>query len=227
MGAVNFGINRELVETLAQKFNIENFIETGTYLGQTTVWAAGIFKQVHTIEISEEIYKVTSNKYKDIANITFHLGDSKTILPTFIQSIRGSALFWLDGHWCGRNTGGKFNECPIFKELEEAIKIEKPVILIDDLRYFLGPNPYDHGENYPTLHEIIKFLMTKLPSHFITIHDDTLICVPNEYKGEVDKDWQKYYNKRYQVPINLCCPRFGGELSDWILPWKKIGNGIL
>lgn len=197
MGIVNFGINRELVETLAKKHGIINFIETGTYLGETTVWAASLFKQVHTIEISEEIYNKTSEKYKNISNIEFHLGDSKEVMPKIIPQIKGSSFFWLDGHWCGRNTGGKFNECPIFNELEEVVKAENPVIFIDDLRYFLGPNPFDYGENYPTLNGIYKFLINALPSHFITFHDDTLICVPSEYQQDVDNDWKKYYMKRY------------------------------
>lgn len=197
MGVVNFGINKELVKTLAEKFSIKNFIETGTYLGGTTVWASNVFPVVHTIEISEEIYKQTSRKYKNVSNISFHLGDSKDVLPNIIPKIQGTTLFWLDGHWCGRNTGGKFNECPIFDELKQAVKTENPAILIDDLRYFLGPNPYDHGENYPTLHDIIKLLNSTLPNHFITFHDDTLICVPHEYKEDVNKDWKKYYDKRY------------------------------
>lgn len=197
MGVVNFGINRELVENIAKKGSIKNFIETGTYLGNTSVWASNHFENVHTIEISEEIYSNTSKKYQYIKNIHFYLGDSKNVLPIIIPKINGSAIFWLDGHWCGRNTGGKFNECPIFDELNQAIKVESPVILIDDLRYFLGPNPYDHGENYPTLHGIILFLTKELPHHFITFHDETLICVPNNLKEVVDQDWQKFYNKRY------------------------------
>lgn len=201
MGVINFGINRELVEALAKNGAIDNFIETGTYLGETTVWASSIFKNVYTIEISEEIYKKTSIKYKDVSNINFYLGDSKDILPEIIPNIKGKALFWLDGHWCGRNTGGKFNECPIFMELDQAVKTEDPVILIDDLRYFLGPNPNDYGENYPSLNNILKFLYSQLPNHFITVHDDTLICVPNYLQKTVDADWMKYYNKRYPSTI--------------------------
>lgn len=201
MGAINFGINRPLVEKLAKEFNITNFLETGTYLGETTVWASDIFKQVYTIELSEPIYKSTSEKYKHVKNIHFLFGDSKHILPTIIPQITGSVLFWLDGHWCGRNTAGKFNECPIFEELEQAVKVESPVILIDDLRYFLGPNPQDYGENYPTLHSILAFLMKSLPDHFITFHDDTLICVPNAYKKVVDEDWLNNYSKRFPFKL--------------------------
>ena len=205
MGIVNFGINKELVKTLAKKFEIKNFIETGTYLGGTSVWASGIFPTVHTVEFSEEIYKTTSTKFKDVKNITFHFGNSKDVLPQVIPTIKGSTLFWLDGHWCGRNTAGKYTDCPIFAELEQAVKVEKPAILIDDLRYFLGPNPNDHGENYPTLQSVINYLTKALPTHFITIHDDTLICVPAEYQDTVDADWKKYYHKRYPATLK---PKF-------------------
>jgi hypothetical protein len=201
MGVVNFGINKELVANLAKKGNIKYFVETGTYLGGTSIWASKHFDEVHTIEISEEIYNSTSKKYKDVKNVFFYLGDSKNVLPEIMPKIKSSAVFWLDGHWCGRNTGGKNNECPIFDELNQAIKVENPVILIDDLRYFLGPNPFDYGENYPTLHSIINFLNDNLPNHFITFHDETLICVPNSLKEVVDADWQKFYSKRYPTTV--------------------------
>ncbi|AEA42225.1 hypothetical protein [Fluviicola taffensis] len=197
MGVINFGINRPLVEKLAKEFNINNFIETGTYLGGTSSWAATIFKEVHTIEISEEIFNETSNKFKHIKNLHFNLGDSKTVLPQIIPSIKGSAVFWLDGHWCGRNTGGKYNECPIMDELEQASKVKDSVILIDDLRYFLGPNPHDHGENYPTIDSVMRYLMQELPTNFITFHDDTLICAPVAYKKVIDENWLETYSKRF------------------------------
>lgn len=202
MGVVNFGINKNLVQKLVAKYQFKHFVETGTYLGETSYWASTIFEHVDTIEISEEIYKRTSAKYSHVKNISFHFGDSKNVLPKIIPTIKGKTVFWLDGHWCGRDTGGKFNECPVFDELNQAIKTEKPVILIDDLRYFLGPNPYDYGENYPTLHSIFLFLTRSLPDHFITFHYDTLICVPNECKDLVDEDWKKNYAKRYPTRIS-------------------------
>ncbi|MNK04983.1 hypothetical protein D3C87_228570 [compost metagenome] len=197
MGAINFGINKPLVEKLAKEFKIANFIETGTYLGGTSSWAAGIFKEVFTIEISEEIYHETSNKFKHLKNLHFNLGDSRHILPKIIPSIQGSAIFWLDGHWCGRNTGGKHNECPIMDELEQAVQVKDAIILVDDLRYFLGPNPNDHGENYPTVDSVIRYLVKTLPDHFITFHDDTLICAPIACKKIIDADWSEGYFKRF------------------------------
>ena len=80
------------------------------------------------------------------------------VIPEIVKQLDGPALFWLDGHWCGRNTGGKGNLCPVMDELKAASSVKGSVILIDDLRCFLGPMPFDSEENYPSVHEIILYL---------------------------------------------------------------------
>lgn len=69
MGVSNFGINKPLIEQLAKQFNIQNFIETRTNLGRTSSWVTGILNEFHTIEIGEELFQETSNKYKHIKNV--------------------------------------------------------------------------------------------------------------------------------------------------------------
>jgi hypothetical protein len=197
MGVVNFGINKALVQNILKTYPVENFVETGTYLGGTSYWASTVFKQVHTIEISKELHLQAKAKYKGVNNLHFHLGDSKNLLPGIVKELKGPAVFWLDGHWCGRNTGGKHNPCPVMDELECATSLEGSIILVDDFRYFLGPNPNDFGENYPSLQSIFAFLHTRLPDHYITFHDDTIICVPNEVRKSVDEDWLNNYHKRH------------------------------
>ncbi len=86
-------------------------------------------------------------------------------------------------------------------ELAQAVSVKDPVILIDDLRYFLGPNPYDYGENYPSIHGILVYLIEQLPNHFITFHDDTLICAPLSHKELIDTDWRENYTKRYPFKV--------------------------
>ena len=197
MGVVNFGINKGLVAEMVKSYDVPNFVETGTYLGDTSHWASGLFKEVHTVEISESLYEKAKARFGNVNNMHFYLGDSKKLVPEIVSNIEGPALYWLDGHWCGRNTGGKFNECPIMDELEHATRNQGSILLIDDYRYFLGPNPYDYGENYPTLQSIVKFIHERLPNHYLTFHDDTIICVPNELKEIVDKDWREHYSKRF------------------------------
>lgn len=50
------GIPRELALFLKGKMGIQNFIETGTYTGETIEWACKHFKHVETVEAYEKIY---------------------------------------------------------------------------------------------------------------------------------------------------------------------------
>ena len=47
MGIATMGIPREIVLELAQISSASTFVETGTYQGGTTKWAAGQFEVVH------------------------------------------------------------------------------------------------------------------------------------------------------------------------------------
>ena len=99
------GIPKELALFLKGKMGIQNFIETGTYMGDTTEWASKHFKHVETVEAYEKIYTETSTKLEHLKNIRFHLGDSSELLPKIIQGLRGPSLFFLDAHefyWGGR-----------------------------------------------------------------------------------------------------------------------------
>lgn len=54
MGVIRLGPPTELVLELKKKYNIQCFIEAGTYYGVTALWAAQHFNQVKTIELSQE-----------------------------------------------------------------------------------------------------------------------------------------------------------------------------
>lgn len=53
----NHCLNHDFLKQLIEKFSIKIFIETGTYLGDSTAVAAQLFEKVHTIELSENLYK--------------------------------------------------------------------------------------------------------------------------------------------------------------------------
>ncbi len=214
MGAINFGIPKDLITKILAAYPINNFVETGTYLGGTTYWASGQFKNVHTIEIAEGIYNSTKEKYKEVKNINFHLGDSKKVLAEIAPKLDGPALFWLDGHWCGRDTGGKDNLCPVLDELHWATQVAGSVILIDDLRCFLGPMPVDTGEEYPPVQEIINYFKEKLPDYYVTFHDDTIVAVPPKLKSVVDEVWKNNYNKRYPYTLSRRISKYWWRLKN-------------
>lgn len=62
-------IPKNLVLSLKDKYNVKNFIETGTYQGQTSLWASNHFEKVLTIEASKKMYdtclKIFQNNKKD------------------------------------------------------------------------------------------------------------------------------------------------------------------
>ena len=93
------GVPTELVTKLAIQFRVKNFVETGTYYGGTAFWASKFFKNILTIEYSDELYKTVKTKYKDIDNIEFLFGDSRTQLKEINQRLDNPAIIWLDAHW--------------------------------------------------------------------------------------------------------------------------------
>src|SRR3981081_198889 len=98
MGYVNFSMPREIVLKFKEKAAIKNFVETGTFKGNTSFWAAVHFEKVYTIEIDPAISKSTASRPDCPKNIDFKIGNSKDVLPKLIDQLKGRSIFWLDGH---------------------------------------------------------------------------------------------------------------------------------
>jgi len=181
MGIITMGIPQDIILKLAQINKTEVFIETGTYRGGTTRWAAEHFKTVHTIERAEALYEEFSPQLSKIPAITPHLGDSKDVLPKIVESIGDqSAVHWLDGHWSGGPTAGEGDECPIMEELECLADRPNDLILIDDARFFLCAPPAPHRpEQWPTMGEISNALPGGDKQPFIQVVDDVIFIIPN------------------------------------------------
>jgi hypothetical protein len=197
MGFINFSIPKELVIKITEKLVFDNFIETGTYEGNTSFWAANHFKKVYTIEIDPLISKRTSSKPDCPSNIEFLIGNSKDVLVDVCKSLKGRNFFWLDGHWCF-GAGGKEEECPLLFELEAIKNIQNSVIFIDDARCFLGPLPEPHDStHWPYIDEIFQKLKEYFPQNSTTIQDDVIMCVPADVKAIIDTDWKNKFNSRF------------------------------
>ena len=127
------------VTTNAKHKYIKYFVETGTYIGDTTMMAAKHYKHVHTIEIHETLHEQSKNRAKEegVENITFHLGDSLEILPKIIPEVKEGAVYFLDAHISGSDSSWNGTlRVPIMEELDIILlhKIGPSVIIIDDLR---------------------------------------------------------------------------------------------
>lgn len=187
MGIIRMGPPEELVLLIKGDMNVSTFIETGTYQGGTTIWAANHFEKVITIEQAQVFFEQVSEKYKHIANVNFLYGDSKDVLKRVLPQIREPAIFWLDAHWCSLGSYGENDECPLIEELDAIMATGVDhIIFIDDARYFLSPPPLPHRiEQWPSLDQIIKTLQRTRTPYYLVVFEDVVIAVPDRIKAGV------------------------------------------
>lgn len=211
MGHVSFSIPGEIVLRFKNGGGINNFVETGTYKGGTSFWAAQHFAKIFTIEIDPEISKSTASHADCPRNIDFFVGNSKDVLPSIVPLLVGRSLFWLDGHWCNVSEIGKEEECPILDEINAIGSLKDAVILIDDARCFLGPLPPPHDETqWPRIDTIFQCLQQNFPDHRVTIVDDVIFCIPPDLFDVFDNYWMETFPERFkQKPSS-----FIGKVKD-------------
>lgn len=141
---------RELILKYGIAANLNIFIETGTYLGDTTDYMKDHFKELYTIELGEDLWKRACARFQDVHKITCFHGDSGIVLPQILDLINEPALVWLDGHYSGPPTARGDLDSPVKAEIECLLNDGRPhIILIDDARVFEGPEPRYTG--YPPL----------------------------------------------------------------------------
>ena len=183
--------------TLKRLYEIQSFVETGTYKGVTTAWACKHFKDVYTIDISHEYIAHVKEKLNDINNITYLHGDTRNKLKEVANNITTNAIFWLDAHK-GGGYFGSGDDCPIIEEILaiQSFKHEH-CILIDDVRAFLFPPqpPFDH-KKWPTISTILRTLDLK-ERRFNFFADDVLVSAPDSNKELMIAELHKLYPKFY------------------------------
>ena len=64
---------------LKETFLLDVFVETGTYVGETTNVAASIFDAIHTIELSERLYLAAARRFINDINVSVHHGSSDLV----------------------------------------------------------------------------------------------------------------------------------------------------
>lgn len=206
------GAPQELILAIKSVGEFDTFVETGTYKGNTTMWAAKNFDYVYTVEFSSKIFEQTSERLSQLENVSFHLADSKTFLKELAPKLTTPTVFWLDAHWCSGGSYGEHDQCPLIEELDILADLEECVILIDDARLFLAPPPAPNDpEQYPTIKEVIDSL-TKKRSRYVTVHDDVIIAAPSEKRDvvknilhkKITEDWKMksgFQNKPQEINI--------------------------
>ena len=119
------------------------------------------------------LYKKAAVKV-DGKNVELIQGDSGEELASLVTSLKGPALFWLDGHYSGGDTARGEEDTPIYKELGHILGCGETghVIIIDDAHLF-GVDP-----SYPTMEELEEFVISKNGGVEIYQRDNMIRVVP-------------------------------------------------
>lgn len=151
------------------------FVETGTFLGQTTIEMAEVFDHCWTVEIDEKLYLEACSKFESHSNITAICGSSSEHIGEILEAVDSPAIFWLDGHYSGHETGRTDVDSPILQELEQILDhpVKTHVILIDDARDFLGI----HG--YPTISRLRRYVRSR-SAYRVRIANDIIRLVNDD-----------------------------------------------
>ncbi|CAB4902460.1 MAG: hypothetical protein F2923_02260 [Actinobacteria bacterium] len=116
------------------------WVESGTYLGKTTLFLARTAKHVFTIEPSPYLASRAKNKLRSKKNIDVIEGTSENVMPALLETISGDVSFWLDGHTSGGITFLGEQATPIREELAAiAARLhtwDSVAVFVDDFRGF-------------------------------------------------------------------------------------------
>jgi hypothetical protein len=167
---------------MQREYKIGKFIETGTCYGSSSAWASDIFKEVCTIELSNELYSAAKERYKHKKNIHFLQGVSSEVLKDILSTESTPALFWLDAHWCGSTTAGENENCPLLDELRIILNSNTAhLILIDDAREMLAlpPENIKNPHNLPSYRDVNDTL-DSLGRRYSVVWRDVVISVPSD-----------------------------------------------
>lgn len=169
-------VKQNKIIQFVKKYNIEHFIETGTYKGDMLEALKREFKKLYSIELDKHLFKKALIKFHNEKHIKLLNGDSGEILPKLLKEVPKQCIFWLDGHYSGEGTAKGYIETPIIKELESIFKHNRKdhVILIDDARLFNGKN------DYPTINQLKEFIKMYNEGLFINVEDDIIIITKFE-----------------------------------------------
>jgi hypothetical protein len=133
-------VKQRTIKGYQKRFGLNVFVETGTYLGEMIDALKSSFRELYSIELSEELHRRAEGRFAADRHVHIMRGDSSDVLPVILERVSEPCLFWLDGHFSGGITAQGALDFPVLKELEHIGRhpVKNHVILIDDARFFSG-----------------------------------------------------------------------------------------
>jgi hypothetical protein len=110
------------IKKLQSDFKLLNFVETGTYDGETSLAMSLLFDRVFTCDVKDWKRRL---EFYYARNLIYETKSSPDFLRAHLPEIRKQSMFFLDAHW------GAY--WPLRDEMSIIFgQCEKPVIVIDD-----------------------------------------------------------------------------------------------
>ncbi len=163
---------RMILDALSQ-YRPRIMVETGTLLGDMVEAMKGKFARIYSIEISPELARKAQQRFAGDSRVRIIENDSAIGLRDLVPALPEPALFWLDGHYSGGNTGKGEKETPIMEEIDTILSSPLPhVVLVDDARCF------GTEKDYPTLVEFKDFVHSRRPNARIFVKHDCIHVLP-------------------------------------------------
>ena len=148
------------------------FIETGTYHGDTVAALKDMYSSVISIEVDEALYLKACARFAADKNVRIAHGDCAQELPTILATLQEPAVFWLDGHYSGGETGKGVVEDPILISLNQiaALPARENVIFVDDARTF------DGRDVRPDISEVLNCIKKIDSRYVIRVQNDIIVA---------------------------------------------------
>jgi len=131
------------------------FVETGTYMGDTTSFARRFSSRVISYEPDRRLFELAALRFKGVSDVTLLNAASDEALQELLPTLSGAVTFWLDAHYSGVGTHMGRQISPIEMELAaigaHLNTIASCVIMVDDVRGF-GVSP-----GYPPLIDVARW----------------------------------------------------------------------
>ena len=135
------------------------WVETGTFLGQTTQLLSIHGTQVYSIEPEPKLFARARTLFNQCGNVEILNGTSEEVFPTLLPHITGDVNFWLDGHYSAGITFKGPQDTPILDELEcisrNIDNFGRICVLVDDIRCFNPRLP--EYTTYPSLDTLVDW----------------------------------------------------------------------
>ena len=156
-----------------RRYRLRTFVETGTYTGEMVQAMNGHVDRIVSIELAPALHAQTAARFAGQRHIRLLQGDSAALLPAVLDTLDGPALFWLDGHYMGGESGRGAEDTPVMAEMAALLghPTRGHVVLIDDARLFDGTGGYPRIDAFPA------WVRERRPGTEVTIDGDIIRCV--------------------------------------------------